>query len=43
MDQAIKQVFAKDWLINWLKLAHKGGDKVRNILGVGITLRVVIS
>ena len=26
-DQAIKQVFVKDWL----KLVHKGGDKIRNI------------
>ena len=27
MDQAIKQGFLEDWLMNWIKPIHKGGDK----------------
>ena len=27
MDQAIKQGFLEDCLMNWIKPIHKGGDK----------------
>ena len=27
MDQAIKPGFSQNWLMNWIKPIHKGGDK----------------